>query len=174
MLVGFWVSRRAASEGDEAPATVESVVEVALVPIPNAKLVGGPTLLGGQPTQANLREAAEAGYRTVINLRPEGEFTDWDESAEVASLGMRYVSIPMPGAEGLSEENAARLRAELERAETGPAMVHCSSGNRVGALYALSAFHSDGEDPARAIEIGLEHGLTSLEPQVAEYLANAR
>ena len=34
----------------------------------------------GQPTEADLRAAAAAGYKTVINLRPSSELPDIEES----------------------------------------------------------------------------------------------
>lgn len=156
--------------GPASEQAVETPASADVVPIRNAVLFDETVLIGGQPTQEELKQAAEAGYRTVINLRPEGEFTDWDEQAAVEELGLEYVSIPVAGAEGLTRENAGRLRAELSRAGGRPLLVHCASGNRVGALLALSAYHFDEETPDEALAIGLANGLTSLEARVSEYL----
>jgi hypothetical protein len=49
-------------------------------------------------------------------------------------------------------------------------MVHCASGNRVGALLALRANRLEGASPEDALELGLDAGLTRLEPAVREAL----
>jgi len=141
------------------------------VEIRNARTPLAGVLTGGQPTEEELTALAKAGYRTVVNLRTEGENAVSDREAALAEeLGMRYLHIPVAGAKGLTEENARRLSEVLEDEELRPLVVHCGSGNRVGALFALEAFQIDGEDPAKALEIGLEAGLTRLEPVVREKL----
>ena len=82
---------------------------------------------------------------------------------------MAYVSIPVDGKAGLSEENAAALAEALETAER-PLLLHCGSGNRVGALLALKAFQVDGKTAEESLEIGLAGGVTRLEPVVRELL----
>jgi len=151
-------------------ATADTASETPSIDILNAKMPIPGVLVGGQPTPEQLEEAAQAGYRTVVNLRTEGEKGSWDESAKSAELGLRYVAIPVAGAGGLSEENAKAVAEVLNNPENLPAMVHCGSGNRVGAIFSLMAFHLDGEEPLRALELGLEAGLTSLEPIVREKL----
>ena len=147
--------------------------EVETVDILNAKMPRPGVLVGGQPTPEHFEEAARLGYRTVVNLRGPGEKGSWDEGAKAAELGLDYVEIPVVGAEGISEENARAVAAVLDDPQNLPAMVHCGSGNRVGALFALMAFHLDGEDPEGALALGLDAGLTSLEPLVREKLQGA-
>jgi len=48
-------------------------------------------------------------------------------------------------------------------------LVHCGSGNRVGALLALRA-SLDGADDEKALALGREGGLSSLEGVVRERL----
>lgn len=52
-------------------------------------------------------------------------------------------------------------------------IVHCGSGNRVGALFALRAFHDEGYDLESAMEKGGLAGLTKLEPYVRQCLTKA-
>lgn len=127
-------------------------------------------LAGGQPTPEQLQALADAGYRTIINLRTDGEKGNTDPVA-VEELGMSYVSMPIAGAEGLTEENARALSAALDAAEW-PVVVHCGSGNRVGALFALEAHYVDGKTAEESIAFGLESGMTRLEPVVRERLAD--
>jgi hypothetical protein len=74
------------------------------------------------------------------------------------------------GTGGISAKNAKALAEVWKDPENLPVMVLCGSGNGVGAIFALIAFHVDGEDPEKALELGLEAGLTSLESAVREKL----
>ena len=77
-----------------------------LVPIPNAKVTPDGLLIGGQPSPEQLKAIQEAGYHTVVTLRPDSERGDEGEQAAVEAMGMKFVSIPVAGAPGLTEENA--------------------------------------------------------------------
>jgi uncharacterized protein (TIGR01244 family) len=129
-------------------------------------------LTGGQPTDEQFAALREAGFQTVINLRMPDERGTKGEPEKIAELGMRYVSIPVDGKAGLNEENAAALAAALDEADR-PVLVHCGSGNRVGALLAVKAFWLDGASAEEALEIGLAGGVTRLEPMVRELLGLA-
>ncbi len=125
---------------------------------------------GGQPTREQLDEAAARGLRTVINLRTQGE-SDIGRR-QVEARGMAYVALPIAGAEGLTADNAAALQLALTAAEH-PVMVHCGSGNRVGALFALRAHYFDGASAEEAMAFGREAGMTRLEGAVAKILSAA-
>lgn len=138
--------------------------EIQLLDIPNA-MVAGNILSGGQPSAEQLAEARDAGFRMVVNLRGEGEFNGYDEAAAARALGLDYRAIPVASAADVNEANARALQAALTEAGDAPVLVHCASGNRVGALVALGAW-LDGADPDAAIEAGKRAGLTGLEPHV--------
>ena len=138
--------------------------------IPNARYPQPGLLTGGQPSREQLVEAAEAGYRTIINLRSLRETAGGDEAAEVEKLGLRYIAIPISGSEDLTGENAELLAAALADEANYPVMLHCASGNRVGGLLALKAAYVDGKDAEEALAAGLEAGLKSLEPKVRQIL----
>ena len=126
-------------------------------------------LASGQPDQTSFSEIAKTGVQVVVNLRPAKE-QDWDEKATVESLGMSYINLPVAGAEGVTFENAKKLESILNDLEGKKVLVHCSSGNRVGALTALNAFKQNGENIEAALESGKDWGLTALEHLVREKL----
>jgi protein tyrosine phosphatase (PTP) superfamily phosphohydrolase (DUF442 family) len=76
------------------------------------------------------------------------------------------------GAADLTAEKAQELAAALEG--DGPALVHCASSNRVGALLALRAFYVAGASPSDALETGRRAGLSGLEEDVKQRLAAPR
>ncbi len=141
-----------------------------LIAIPNAKQPLDGILTGGQPSPEQMAQAARAGYRTVVNLRTDGEpGFEW-EAARVSELGMTYVRIPVGGPAGFSRESARRLAEVLEDPASQPAMIHCATGNRVGALLALHAGWNQGASVEEALELGRRAGLTSAESTVRELL----
>ncbi len=125
-------------------------------------------LVGGQPTSADLLFLQKMGIRQVINLRPKTEPLGYDEQAICQQLQLFYHVIPVTDITTLTRDNAKQLYQLLVVNE--PTLVHCASGNRVGALIALMAFwlqHCSAED---AYFLGLQSGLTKLAPEVKKLL----
>ena len=123
---------------------------------------------GGQPTAEQLQQAATAGITTVIDLRQPTEDRGFDESATAATLGLPYVRIPVAGAAGLTPAKVQALQAALAQAN-GPVLLHCASGNRVGALLALMKAQQ-GASTEQALQFGRDAGMTSLEAQTRTLL----
>lgn len=158
--------------GSSATAETEPVPGPApWVAIPNVAQPVPGVLTGGQPTRDQLEEAAAAGYKTVVNLRTLSEDGAWDETEFVTQLGMEFVHLPISGTQDINRENAAALRKILRDPEVQPVMVHCASGNRVGALFAVGASLFDGASLDGALELGRSAGLTRLETMTREYLS---
>ncbi len=122
----------------------------------------------GQPDEAALKIFADSGYVAVIDLRTAEEERGIDEATAVEAAGMEYVSLPIAGAPAVNFENATRLDEYLA-SFSGPVVVHCGGGNRVGALLALRQSQK-GDDDEKAIAYGKRGGLTQLEPRVREVL----
>ena len=91
---------------------------------------------GGQPSAEGLVRLKELGFRTVVNLRVEGEGGYVDEKAALEAQGLRYVHVPLT-ASTLSDADVKAVRAVLDDAASGPVLIHCTSGNRVGAVWAV-------------------------------------
>lgn len=111
--------------------------------------------ISGQPSEEQLKALSEKGYTTIINLRPEGEFDGFDESAAVASLGMNYVSIPVQKTQSITAEDAQALHAALEGA-SGPVLLHCASGGRATGLFAIEQYLMAGASREQAVEIATQ------------------
>lgn len=121
----------------------------------------------GQPDQAAVEQYAADGFKTVIDLRTAGEDRGMDEPAVVEAAGMKYVSLPI-GRSDITYEKAQQLDDLLASAD-GPVVLHCGSGNRVGALMALRA-SLKGKSDDDALEVGREFGLTGLTERVEAVL----
>lgn len=162
----------AAERTPDKPAAPKNIDETPpLIPIPNARVTKTGILVGGQPTPEQLKAIQEAGYRMVVTLRTEAEVGDEGEQAAVERLGLKYASIPVAGAEGLTEDNARALDKVLREMDVLPAVVHCATGERVSALMGLKAFVVDRLSAAAAIDLAKSLGLTRLETALRERIA---
>lgn len=165
-------SEASADRQPEKPTAPKNIDQTPpLVPIPNARVTKTGLLVGGQPSPDQLKRIEEAGYRTVITLRAESEPGDEGEQAAVERLGMKFVSIPVPGPAGLTEANAHSLARALGQQDALPAVVHCKSGQRASALLGLKAFVVDRVSAAAAIDLAKSLGLTKLEAALRERIA---
>lgn len=124
---------------------------------------------GGQPTPAQLRAAGDAGYKTVLTTRSPVEILGYDERADVEGAGMAYVEFPIASAADFTRENVAEFARLVEAAEK-PLLIHCGSGNRIGALFALEAGWLKGASADDALARGRECGLQGLAGHVAALL----
>ena len=113
--------------------------------------------LAGQPSQADFALAKEAGIKTIITLRKDGEL-EWEQVQVVEQLGMTYVGLPWNGPDELTDRVFDVARELFDTAER-PMMMHCGSSNRVGALWlawrALDGGLSVEEATAEAKTAGL-------------------
>lgn len=123
----------------------------------------------GQPNEAALAVFAESGYAVVIDMRGADEDRGMKNfQGAVESTGMEYVAFPVVGEEAINFDTARQLD-ELLQGIDGPVLLHCASGNRVGAVLALRESLA-GADDESAIEFGKDAGLTRLEPVVRKAL----
>ena len=91
----------------------------------------------GMPTPEQLKEAAEAGARVVINLatsKSEGAIPN--EAELVAGLGMEYIHIPVEWNEPTRRNLDDFLRA-MESHRDDKVLVHCQANFRATGFVAL-------------------------------------
>lgn len=123
----------------------------------------------GQPDATSLKVFADSGYAVVIDMRgPDEDRGMEDFSGAVEAAGMEYVTFPVVGKDAISFETAQELD-ELLLGIDGPVLMHCGSGNRVGAVLALRESLNGADDEA-AIAYGESAGMTRLEPVVRKVL----
>jgi len=118
-----------------------------------------PTLAtSGTISTGGIKELAEKGFSTIIDLRTENEGTA-EEKNNVESAGMSYINIPVTGA-GINHKQLAVFTKAIESAQA-PILVHCASGNRVGALWTTYRL-SKGISSKIAFEEGRTAGMKPL------------
>jgi uncharacterized protein (TIGR01244 family) len=95
---------------------------------------------GGQPDTTDLKRLAEAGFKSVINLRADGEanqpLSPRTEQTEAAAAGLGYRHVPV-AVDNLSDTQVEAFRAAIAELP-GPVYVHCGAGQRACAFSLLS------------------------------------
>lgn len=112
----------------------------------------------------------QAGIDVVISLIDPNELPGVDEPALLKDSGIAWVSLPIRGADDLTLDNVKTLDGLLSQHADQQVLVHCASGNRVGAMMALRAAWLKERSVEDALLIGQRFGLTRLQPAVEQRL----
>lgn len=143
-----------------ASATSAAETEQEDAPLNFAELPrDGRAVFSRQPTEEEIRAFAAQGGSMVVCARTEAEIEKlgFAERALVESLGMEFVLIPIKGSE-ISFEAADQL-AEAVQEGGGDALLHCGSGSRMKALYAIYESKHGGLGKDDVVAAALERGM---------------
>lgn len=127
-------------------------------------------LTGGQPSVADVAKLKANGIKTIINLRRPTERDQSDIKAAASKAGITYINIPVNGSKDITLATAKLLSEALQFTHDDKVLVHCGSGNRVGALMAIKAHFIDGKSKSEALAFGKKSGMTRLQPVVEALL----
>lgn len=152
-----------------AYSSTPPTAEVALGGVPHR-------FLKGQPATDELGSFKSRGSTCLVSFRPPSETPDLDEAAATSSAGMTFTSLPYAKPEELTDELLAQARATLrEAARTRQSLVlHCRTGNRVGAAWIAYRTLDDGKPLEQAVNEARLLGLRSeaLETRVRAYVTS--
>lgn len=152
-----------------AAGCVSTSQSIALPAVPNAVSPTNGVVSAGRLGPADVARLRESGIHHVVDLTPDDETPGFDEAAAVRAAGLQYTNLPLRGAADLTPENVRAFDAIVRSADR-PLLVHCASGNRVGAMAALRAAWVEGRGVDEAIEVGRAWGLKGLETEVRRRL----
>lgn len=123
-----------------------------------------------QISEADLATLAGAGFRSVINNRPDGESADQPASAALAAAaaraGLAYREIPVVSGQ-LQDAPVAAFGAALAELPA-PVLAFCRTGTRSTTLWALDAARV--RPPDEIVQTAAEAGydLNALRPRLEE------
>ena len=127
----------------------------------NFQVVDEKVWRGSHPKEPALRDLAERGVTTVIDLRAE-EGIHVDE-ALLRRLGITRFNIAMRDGQAPTEAQVQSFLSIIEHAP-GKVYVHCMAGvGRTGAMVGAYVVATGQEDPAGALRRNLSVGPPSLE-----------
>lgn len=122
--------------------------------IPNYRIAAPGVATAGKPSAEALSRLKAQGFKTVVDLRTEGEGTAAEKQA-VEAQGLRYVSVPI-SAPTFSAADVDAVAKVLGDADAKPVLLHCASASRVGAVWGVLQVRQgrtveEAEAAARAI-----------------------
>ncbi len=137
-------------------------------------------VVGGQPTEEQLEQLAQEGFKTVVNFRTAGEveqpLSPKEEGEKVRKLGIEYLHIPV-STENMSPEQVDQFRQQIPQLPT-PLFAHCGTGKRAGAFVmmhtAIEARMSGEEGLQKAEQMGFECDTPHLMEFVKDYIDRNR
>lgn len=121
--------------------------------------------------------ASQLGVKSIVCLRDSAETAkppyppfDFGEDSMATALDMCFVNVPFP--HGMSQAQfdlragvVLAALAELPR----PLLMHCSSGDRASALWAVHLIRDCGLTNEEAIAYAEQSGLAVFKPYVQKY-----
>ena len=137
----------------------------------------GKVHVAGQLQEADFAALAEAGIRTVVCNRPDGEAEGQLSSAEAqkwaqgAGLEFRYQ--PVAGYE-VSDEAVVEMFSMLEASLQGPILFYCRTGTRCTLLWAQSAVAELGSEAVTRIAATAGYDLEPIRDILMERLDTAK
>lgn len=117
---------------------------------------------GGATTPQAVPEIKNLGFVSIINLRQANEpGANIEEEAQAArTAGIKFFSIPFNG--GSPDPAVAdRFISTITAPGNEPAYIHCSHGNRAGAMWMIKRLVVDHWDTDRAAQEATALGMTS-------------
>jgi len=120
--------------------------------IKNAGKINEMLYRGAQPHAQSLGQLKALGVTTIVNLRGEDAAARERERKEAASLGMRFVSIPVGGFTPPTNEQVAKFLS-IFREPNEKVFVHCRFGDdRTGVFVATYRMTMDKWPADRALK----------------------
>ena len=114
----------------------------------------------GRLDRPDIEALAQAGVRTIVNNRPDGEDRGQLPAAEARrlaeTLGIAYHHIPITAAT-LSRKDVDAFASTLRDAPS-PVVAHCRSGTRSALLWALVRMR-EGAEPLALVAEAARHGI---------------
>ena len=107
---------------------------------------------GGSTKPEAIREIANMGFKSVINLRlasEQGAQVE-EEGTAVKAAGMKYVHLPFD-AQNPDAHLIDNFIAAVTAPGNQPAYVHCAAGGRAASLWMVKRVLADGWDEQRAL-----------------------
>lgn len=123
-----------------------------------------------QLSPEQIQQAAEAGYKSVLNLRsPQEDGTLADEQAQAEAAGLSYVNIPVKPSD-INAELTDQVMQALDDLPK-PVLTHCKTGVRAGSMALMYQATRTGMDAETAFATSKENGFDwDAHPQIKQVI----
>jgi uncharacterized protein (TIGR01244 family) len=139
----------------------------------NIKKVSDNLSIAGQVSPEELQQAANEGFKSVLNLRfPDEAGFLTDEQQQVEAAGLEYANIPVKPSEANSELTQKAVQ-EIDNLPK-PILVHCAGGARAGGIALIAEAINQGLTYEQIIQKAQALGINLEQPHLKQFLGNSR
>ncbi|MBD0264231.1 MAG: protein tyrosine phosphatase family protein [Tolypothrix sp. Co-bin9] len=135
----------------------------------NSKKISNDLSAAGQLTPEQLQQAADEGFKSVINLRSPNEqgFLS-DEQQQAEAVGLQYANIPLKPTEPNQELTKAALEeiADLPK----PILIHCAAGARASGIALIANAIQEGLTDEQIQQKAADLGISLEQPHLKQFL----
>ncbi|MEH2258858.1 beta-lactamase hydrolase domain-containing protein [Nostoc sp.] len=135
----------------------------------NTKKVSDDLSAAPQLTSEELKQAAQEGFKSVLNLRSPDEagFLS-DEQQQAQAAGLQYANVPLKPSEPNQEQTELAIQ-EIENLPK-PILIHCAAGARAGGIALIANAISEGLTYEEISQKAQELGLNLEQPHLKQFL----
>ncbi|QDV40407.1 Beta-lactamase hydrolase-like protein [Stieleria neptunia] len=130
--------------------------------------------VGAQPSEDELRQLDQQGYKSVINFRGEGEddqpLSPDAEGAKVTAQGMNYLHVPV--AMGSMENKLVDQFRDKYVSLPKPVFAHCKSGKRAGAMVMMHLAAEQGMSGEQTLQKAEQMGFECEQEELRQFVKN--
>lgn len=125
--------------------------------------------VAGQVTPEDLNQAAQKGFKSVLNLRsPHENNALADEQQHAEAAGLTYANVPLSSTQPDPDGTTAAL--EQLQALPGPVLIHCGAGLRASAIALIATATQEQWSLAKLTEEASRLGFSLEQPQIKQFI----
>ncbi|MBD6620660.1 phosphatase [Komarekiella sp. 'clone 1'] len=135
----------------------------------NSKKISDDLSASGQLTPEQLQQAADEGFKSVINLRsPDEQGFLSDEQQQAEAAGLQYANVPLKPTEPNQELTKAALEeiADLPK----PILIHCAAGARASGIALIANAIQEGLTYEQIQQKAADLGINLEQPHLKQFL----
>jgi len=140
----------------------------------NTMKINDHVTVGPQPSEDDLKQLSQQGFKTVVNFRTDGEeeqpLSPADEEEKVKAAGMEYLHIPV-SMKSMGPELVDQFRAKYPGLPK-PVLAHCKSGKRAGATVIMHVACETGMTGEQTLQKAEDMGFECDQPKLLEFVKN--
>lgn len=128
--------------------------------------------VGPQPSENQLKDLREEGFKTVVNFRTEGEedqpLSPQAEGEKAKERGLNYFHHPV-SADSMEPELVDQFRQKFTELPK-PVFAHCKTGKRAGAMVMMHIATEQGMTGEQTLQKAEEMGFECDQPELVDFV----
>lgn len=140
----------------------------------NTMKINDQVTVGPQPSEEELQQLFQQGFKTVVNFRTDGEedqpLSPGVEGDKVKASGMGYLSIPV-SMELMGPELVDQFREQFPDLPK-PVYAHCKSGKWAGAMVMMHVAVEQGMTGEQTLQKAEKMGFECEQEELRQFVEN--